>query len=212
MSGAESIAAASIGTVRLERGLWWRVYSSARGPGAFNASGGGNARFSPISDASGSTIPTMYLGATPAVALMETVLHDCPSPSSGYILTLPNAKEESRRMACLAILEPVVLADFSAIGLRRIGLSKADVVDSGKSAYPDSRDIAKQVYQSRQDIQGIQWTSRQDDRSSALVLFGSRIKRHSLSVWHEDQAIHDGMVLDALVALLDQLDAGLTFF
>ena len=115
-------------------------------------------------------------------------------------------------MACLAILEPVVLADFSAIGLRRIGLTKADVVDSGKSAYPDSREIAKQVYQSRQDIQGIQWTSRQDDRSSALVLFGSRIKRHSLSVWHEDQAIHDGMVLDELVALLDQLDAGLTFF
>jgi hypothetical protein len=209
LSGTASLAAASLGTVQLERGLWWRVYSNAHPAHAFNPSSVGNARFSPLADASGNTIPTMYLAQTPAAALMETVLHDCPSPSSGYILTLPKATEELRRMACLAILQPLVLADFSAIGLRRLGLAKADVVDSEKTRYPQSRDIAQQVYALRPDIQGIQWNARQDDRASAIVLFEPRIKPASLAVWHADQAINDGMVLDELIELLDQLDAGL---
>jgi hypothetical protein len=211
LSAGVALTAAGIGTVRLERGLWWRVYSKANAAHGFNPSSVGNARFSPLLDASGHTVPTLYLAQTPAAALMETVLHDCPAPSSGYILTLPPATDELRRMACLAVLEPLVLADFSAIGLRRLGLTKAQVVGSDKSGYPQSRELAQQVYALRPDIQGIQWNARQDDRASAIVLFEPRTKPSSLAIWHQNQPINDGMALDELIELLDQLDAGLVF-
>jgi hypothetical protein len=204
------INADSVGTVLVERALWWRVYSNAYRTCAFNTSTTGNARFSPLYDSKGIIVPTMYLGQTPAIALMETVLHDCPYPSSGYILTLPNEKKEIRRMGCLAVLEPLLLADFSAIGLRRIGLKKSQIIESEKTKYSFTRSLASQIYSLRPDVQGIQWTSKQDDRASVVILFEPRISSHKIIAWHEDLHINDGIVLDELVDLLDKLDAGLT--
>ena len=201
------LRATDIGTVTVPRGLWWRVHSSAFEPNAFNASPNGNARFSPIYDTSGAVIPTMYVGSTPAVALMETVLHDAPSPSAGFILTLPSSDKEVRRAACLVSCEPLLVADFSALGLRRLGLKKSDVIDSEKCKYPLSRDLATQVHALMPNVQGIQWASRQDDRGSAMVIFGQRLKRGGLRVWHGNEPVFEGVIFDELLDLLERLDA-----
>jgi hypothetical protein len=44
----------------------------------FNPSPAGNARFSPLVNAAGAVIPTLYAGTTLDCALMETVFHDVP--------------------------------------------------------------------------------------------------------------------------------------
>lgn len=211
MAPKSSFDPAKVGTVPLVPSEWWRVYSSKYPASAFNASSAGNARFSPLVDANGTVVPTMYLGQTPAVALMETVLHDCPSPSSGFILTLPKPEDEIRRMGSFRIKKNLLLADFSALGLRRLGLVRADVVDSEKSKYPLSRELAKEIYSHRPDVQGIQWTSRQDDRASAVVLFGLRIANGTIDPLRVNLPLNDGIALDALVDLLEKLDAQISF-
>jgi RES domain len=44
----------------------------------FNPSPARNARFSPLVNAAGPVIPTLYAGTTLDCALMETVFHDVP--------------------------------------------------------------------------------------------------------------------------------------
>ena len=55
-----------------------RVHLEDYGATAFNPGVHGNARFSPICNAEGQPIPTLYAGASLACALMETVFHDVP--------------------------------------------------------------------------------------------------------------------------------------
>lgn len=203
------VISGSLGAVSLPPGLWWRVHSAHFEPDAFNVSKAGSARFSPLVDAGGASIPCLYLGATQSVALMETVLHDCPIPSAGFVLTLPMASDDHRRMASLETLRPLLVADFSALGLKRMGLKRSSVIDSDKTHYAATRDLAQRVYALRPDVQGIRWASRQDDGAASVMLFGSRIIPGTLAVRERDLQLTQGEVLDALVALLERLDAGL---
>jgi hypothetical protein len=45
---------------------------------SFNPNPLGNARFSPIRDAAGNVISTLYAATTPQGGLMETIFHDVP--------------------------------------------------------------------------------------------------------------------------------------
>ena len=193
----------------MSQSLWWRVHAKHCRATGHNGSDIGNARFSPIRDVHKAIIPTLYAGTSPSVALMETVLHDAPWPSSGYILTLPAPDNELRRMSCLVNMQTLQLADFSALGLRRLGLKKHQVIDSDKTHYPFSRNIAEWIYANRLDLHGIVWPSRQDDRGLAMVLFEPRLTAASLRVWHDGENIAGGYALDVLVDLLDVLGAGM---
>ncbi|MCU5773700.1 RES family NAD+ phosphorylase [Erwiniaceae bacterium BAC15a-03b] len=46
--------------------------------------GKGHARFSPMKDQNGAFVPTIYGGENVGVALMETLLHNLPTPCGGY--------------------------------------------------------------------------------------------------------------------------------
>lgn len=203
-----ALDAAQVGVVELQDVELWRVYSRAFGATGFNATGRGNARFSPLRDTDANIVPTLYAGTTPEVALMETVLHDVPSPSAGFILTLSPAIE-SRRIARLRTAVPLRLADFTTLGLRRLGLSRSEVIDSDKGGYGTTQRLAQWLYAVRPELQGIWWTSRQDDRAQALVLFEPRMPPQSLDPVATEQRFDEGGHLAALVGLLDRLGAGL---
>ena len=55
-----------------------RVHQDHYAGDQFNPGLKGNARFSPIKNALGEPVPTLYGGATFACAAMETVFHDVP--------------------------------------------------------------------------------------------------------------------------------------
>lgn len=202
---------ATVAVKEVRQSLLWRVYAKHFGALGYNGTGKGNARFSPIRDSAGMIVPTLYAGTSPAVALMETVLHDAPWPSGRFILTMPPPTEESRHMACLINVRTLQLADFSSLGLRRLGLRKSQVIESDKAHYPTSRDIAEWVYACRPDLQGIVWSSRQDDRGLAMVLFEPRLEAKAPCVWHEGESIAGGVALNELVELLDLLGAGMIY-
>jgi hypothetical protein len=202
---------AGVRALRVPPRLWWRVYPEPYGALGYNKTSKGNARFSPITDAKGKVIPTLYAATTPAVALMETVLRDAPWPSDGYILSMPPTGQETRRMACLVNALPLQLADFTALGLRKLGLKKPGIVETDKTGYPYSRSVAQWLYAVRPDLQGILWSSRQDDRGQAVVLFAPRLKVTPLHVWHQGESIAQSPALDELVDLLDALGAGVIF-
>lgn len=69
---------------------------------------------------------------------MEIVLRDVPTSSVGFQLTLPERGVGQRRVTELALDRQMCMIDFSEIGLRRIGLDRADVVDCDSSSYPDT--------------------------------------------------------------------------
>lgn len=198
---------ANVGIVEWPARALWRVYPQAYGPAGFNPTNKGNARFSPIEHA-GAIVPTMYAATTVQAALMETVLHDAPTPSAGFILTLDPVAEQ-RRIAQLHTPGPLQLADLSTVGLRRMGLERSDVLDSDKPHYPMTRQLAAWIYAQCPDVHGLAWTSRQDDSAQAVVLFEPRLVAGALGVVYEDQEFTDGPHHAALIELLVRLGASL---
>lgn len=208
----DALSGGHLDPAQVGRGQWepralWRVYAQVHGPAGFNGTNRGNARFSPIENV-GAIIPTMYLATSVQAALMETVLHDAPVPSAGFILTLEPAKDP-RRISRLQSTMPLQLADLSTVGLRRLGISRSDVVDSDKTHYPVTRQLATWIYANCPDVQGLAWTSRQDDSAQAIVLFEPRLAGGTLAVLDQDAEFFSGPHHAALIDLVARLGASL---
>jgi RES domain len=140
---------------------------------AFNASTAGSARFSPLIKPSGEVIPTVYAGTTFDCALMETVFHDVPFAAGPKMLS--KAKHvEGRSGSSLRLIVDLALIDLSTISLRKLGISRAELIDTDGSHYGETRRWALALYEQCPGAQGMKWTSRQDDTATTLVLFGDR--------------------------------------
>lgn len=183
----------------------WRIYQARYGAAGFNASDGYSARFTPLRRPDDTIVPTLYAGSSLDVALMETVFHDTPTPSAGARVTLSRSKE-TRRAATFSATD-LQLVDFSAVGLRKLGLSRTDVIDSMKPHYPATRALAQWAYVNAPKAHGISWTSRQDDSGQAVVLFGDRVPTNALRVATDDLPMVSGAVLEAIFTLAERLGA-----
>lgn len=188
------------------KAVWYRIHRAIHEATAFNATAAGNARFSPIRDAAGAIVPTIYAGEDVKTALMESVLHDVPSPSHGYIYA--PAPPEDRVLSTIQLSAKIFLADLTALGLRRIGLRSSDVIDGDKPTYPTTRAFAEELHAARTDVAGVVWDSRQT-KKKAIVLFGDRLGMITLA--HGPMAssvsVDDDAVRDELTELLEQLGA-----
>ena len=203
----------NIGTRTLEPKPFWRVYDRQFAAKGFNPSDKGNARFSPLVLSDGSIVPTMYVGSSVDVALMEVVLRNAPvapQSSAGYILGIQTSTE-NRRVACLEPTAPLLLADLGTLGLRRLGISRSDAIDCDKTGYPTTRLLAAWLYDHDPDIQGICWTSRQLDEGLAAVLFEPRMGTTGLIENRKDEPFTVGPHKDALVLLADRMGAMVNF-
>lgn len=205
----EGLNPGAVSTVSIPTSNWWRVFHRSHGALGFNDSELGNSRFSPICDSEGAIIPTLYCGSSAKVALMESVLHDVPSPSDRFIYFSPGHADEEREIAGISNAKPLRLADFSTVGLRRLGLTRGQVVDSGKPDYPSTRLLAQWLYQNRPDVQGILWTSRQLDLGQVIILFEPRLTPDSLFVHHPNESIAIGRWQDEILELVIALGGGL---
>lgn len=156
---------------------WYRVYNAAWGYDEHNP-GYGDARFSPIDDpANSDRLPSMYLAATPAAALLETVFHDVHH-DSGRIVYECNL----RGMLLAHVRAPAVarLADLRDPELTRLGLRREQVVSSDTEHYPCTRRLAISALgraRRGRSIQGLIWHSRQaelagHDPVEVMVLYG----------------------------------------
>jgi len=156
-----------------------RVHPAKYGAAQFNDTAAGNARFSPIRNARGNIIPTIYAAQTFAGAVIETAFHDVPL--AGALKTKPKADLETLASSEIKIQAALVLADLSVRGLSKLGLEKNDLIETDKGAYAMTRSFAEHLHASHPDIQGLSWVSRKDDTNRAFVLFGDRIRAHAIS-------------------------------
>jgi hypothetical protein len=116
--------------VPLGTGAVWRVHSASFRPTQFNSSDTGDARFSPIRRPDGITIPVLYGASTLAGAMMETVLHDVPTPPDGYILDIESLREQNLVVSRIRPKRRLPTVDLSTKGLKRLGLQRTDLIDT----------------------------------------------------------------------------------
>lgn len=193
-------------TYSLKKGtLLHRVHQEQYAADQFNPGQRGNARFSPIQDAEGEPIPTMYAGVTKDCAMMETVFHDV-SFAPG-VKTYDKSKLKGQVHSTLEVVEDLELLDLASVSLRKLGITRKALIDTEKDQYPMTRKWAEKLYQQSLTAQGLAWVSRQDDTARAMMLFGDRITPGSLCQTGESLSlVHDPATYDDVLDLADRLD------
>jgi len=170
----------------------------------FNPGVRGNARFSPIQDDQGQAIPTLYAGTTLPCALMETVFHDVPH-TAGF-KSFDKAKLAGQVHSTLRVEADLQLVDLSSVALRKLGVTRKQLIDTEKDQYPATRKWAMALHRQCPQAQGLSWVSRQDDSARAVVLFGERIAGGALQAGHGSHSLTDDpSTYEAVLDLADRI-------
>lgn len=153
-----------------------RIHHERWAPTGFNpgapidpAKGVTGSRFAPF-QSGGNFIPTLYAGDSLGVAAFETVFHNID----------PRARFKTVSMSQLSPLVysvVTVTADIEVTrlfepDLKKIALTRRDLIDCPESEYPRTRPWATAIYESLGEPAGMIWTSRQFDEGRACMLFG----------------------------------------
>ncbi|HYH74235.1 MAG TPA: RES family NAD+ phosphorylase [Nocardioides sp.] len=161
----------------------WRIHPAAHHPPSgrieddgtlFNPGLGDPTRFAPLRDASGSMVPTMYLGASRRGALFETFLHD-QMPGS----VVDSARWREHLLTALRLDVDVEVVSLHGQGLRSLGLYAADITHTYPSGYPLATRWATWLHEHTRAA-GLTWTSNQDDDERAYALWGDRLPADAL--------------------------------
>ena len=154
---------------------YYRVYDGTWGYDEHNP-GFGDARFSPFDDASdGHRVSSMYLAATPAAALLETVFHEVHHSSSRIIY---QRDLRGKLLAHLKLPTAARLGDLRDPELVRHRLRRDQVVSSPAEHYPCTRRLALSARAQDGPLQGLIWHSRHAElagnppATEVVVLFG----------------------------------------
>lgn len=200
-------AAGSPALRRLTPGRWWRVHDARFAPTAFNDSGQGDARFSPL-HAGGRLVPTLYAAATLEAALMETVLHDVPYPSEGHLHDVDRDFDGPLVVSEIEIAKPLQLVDLTQLGLQRMGLKPSQMFETNADDHPRTRAWAAWLHGALPKAQGLVWMSARHAEHAAVVLFGDRVGAGVLKAATAPRPLRDAQVAEALFGLLLRLGCG----
>lgn len=181
-----------------------RVHQTKYQPDQFNSGVHGNARFSPIQDEHGKPIPTLYGGTTMACALMETIFHDVPH-TAGF-KSFDKGKLVEQVHSIIQVEQKLQLVDLASVPLRKLGVTRKQLIDTEKAQYPATRKWAEAIHRQCPQAQGLSWISRQDDSARAFVLFGDRVSDGALRPKGDSRSLlDDGDAYDAVLDLADRI-------
>jgi hypothetical protein len=181
-----------------------RVHLDVYAAEAFNPGIKGNARFSPIVNAAGNPIPTLYGGTSFNCAAMETVFHDVPYAPG--LKTYAKHRIEGQLHSVLTTTAALTLADLRNVPLRKLGVERKQLIDTEKDTYGQTRKWATAIHAQHAHIQGLCWTSRQDDSAMAVMLFGDRVGAGVLKQRESSRALlDDGPAYMDLLTLADMI-------
>lgn len=152
-----------------------RLHHEAYGPCQFNATDRGNARFSPIRDARGEIIPTIYAGQSFRCASCEIILRaPTAAPDPGELTVVYPRDYEAFQHSTIQTRQLLRLVDLTALGQRAIGLIGNALLSGGRLHYPETRAWAEAIHTHLPWADGIFYTSYQCGPEFAIVLFGDR--------------------------------------
>jgi hypothetical protein len=131
----------------------------------------------------GRTVPTLYGSNELIGALSETLFHMIPPQGSSRrvrasrLLAWLSSTLAPRRDLRLVDLRDEALDDHP------LGLTRADLIDSPATVYPETADWASAYFHSTAEPDGLAWNARQDRDKLAFVLFGrGRVARSDLRI------------------------------
>lgn len=181
-----------------------RVHQDQYRADQFNPGVRGNARFSPIRDDRGQPIPMLYGGTTMDCALMETVFHDVPYTAG--LKTFDKGKLAGQVHSTVEVAQPLRVVDLASVPLRKLGITRKQLIDTEKDRYPVTRQWAEALHRQCPDAQGLSWVSRQDDSARAVALFGDRIPNGALKPLGASRSlVDDGNAYDSALNLADRI-------
>lgn len=161
----------------------WRVHSADYDANSFyHGDWKYPTRFAPIEDAGGALVPVLYAGIEPPGALFESIFHDVPPTG---VRTAPVARLQKRMLSRLELSKDVRLADLTMLGLPSLGVLRQQLIESNAVHYPVTGRWSEAIHNDNDVIEGLYWISKQNDRHSALMLFGSRVLENAVAVQHE---------------------------
>lgn len=184
----------------------FRCYNLAREATEFHARDATRrGRFHPLTPLDGDpAVPVLYAADDQLGALSETVFHDVPVRGDKRV---PMAKLRGRAIAEIVVARDLRLIDLSSDGLRRLGLSRGELIDSDARSYGDTANWAAVLHAHPAGADGLLWVSRQRDTSRALILFGDRVKPDDVRLCEESTPLplSFGAGLDLVCAAADRV-------
>lgn len=159
---------------RAEVPRWYHVYSTRDFPltaASFNE-GHGASRFAPLQGPDGQPLHTYYAASTPECACMESLLHDVALQPPGVFEV---ARLAHYHLATLELDAELQCVSLHTKDLPRLGLTRAQLIDSLPNAYPLTRAWAQAAFDQRPQAQALSYTSRRDDAGRCLLLCRQRL-------------------------------------
>ena len=168
----------------------FRVHARKYLPDSFNL-GRGSGRFHPIIDKNGNQIPTLYASDQINGALAETVFRDLFAGDNVYYRQL-----EGQRLSRLEQSKALSLVDLTGFGLKKLRLTRANLLEPDEDYYKETAAWAEALHTAAPNAQGMIWVSRQFDKASSILLFGDRIKPHTLKDLKVTEKLNKGRGLN----------------
>lgn len=147
-----------------------RAFTLKNGPIAFNPTAT-PARFRPVYDAR-AAVRTAYGAQTDAITLAETVLRRAAGVGDRVLHV---SELDGLGLVVARFAHELVLVQLNGLGLRKLKLTRGDMIDTGPDAYPQTAALAQQLHDAHPDAHGIVWTSQQCDDGDAFVLWATRL-------------------------------------
>lgn len=161
-------------------------------------------RFSPFPDQEGRLVPFLYAADSEDGALSESVFHDIPVRGEGR--TILRAQLRTLLLSTVAPRRDLTLVQLYGHGLRRLQISRAELIESEADQYERTVAWAQALHANLPRIDGLIWMSRQYDSARALILFGDRLDRGDLEVIEAPVPLYSGLGLEKVQRAADRAD------
>lgn len=135
---------------------------------------------------------------------METVFHDVPH--TARFKSFDKGKLAGHVHSIVEVVKPVKVINLASVPLRKLGITRKQLIDTEKDQYPATRKWAEAFHRQCPDAQGLSWVSRQDDSARAVVLFGDRLPQGALEPQGESRNLgDDGNAYDTVLDLAERI-------
>ena len=181
-----------------------RCHRDRHRPNAFNRTAGPG-RFRPVRS-EGRIVGTLYGASEVAGALSETVFRAVPVGPGPK--RMARALLESMVASTLSPRRTLRLASLHGHGLRRLGATRAQLIDSEADAYPQLAVWGQALHDCALGPDGIVWRSRHYDDAHTMVLFADRVDRRDLVVEQPPLGLASGSGFELVLDLAER--AGIT--
>ena len=177
-----------------------RCHADNRRPTSFNRTAAPG-RFRPVRR-EGRIVGTLYGAGDVAGSLSETVFRAVPVGPGPKLMA--RALLDSMLLSVLLPKRPLRLASLHGSGLRRLGATRAQLIDSEADAYPALAAWGQALHDCALRPDGIVWRSRHYDDAYALMLFARRVGREDLELGGPSLALGTGPGFERVLELSER--------